>query len=250
MTERYRNAHRSQYDPDCEPRTRRQGCVWTSLSNGIDAQSGGLRLAAPDTVLATVHPTEETNPATPGWSLPDAALAMARMRIPFEVHSGRGWDAVIEARYAGLYVVLQGDSDVFSNSTCSGVFDGDHCIGVHPDNDHESRARIDDPVCAVARYSGMSILRQYAEKLNPHILFGVFSHAVPIMYPPAYWALVTGRTMTYDSRGAKLGEVSGFRTQTAERRKVGRRWLFRILEGKYQGRYLPATSTVAYTRIA
>jgi len=249
MTERYRNEHRSQYDPDCSTRTRRQGCVWTSLSNGIDAQSGGRRLMSPDSVLALIRPTEETNPATPGWSLGDAALAMQRAHIPFEVRSGRGWDAVLEARSAGLYVVLQGDSDVFSDATCSGVFDGNHCIGMHPDTDSEDRSRIDDPVCPNARYTGRSILRMYAQKLSSGILFGVFTNPVPAIYPPEYWALVGGRTATYDAQGRRLGDVSGFRTQTAERIKVGRRWLFRIVEGRYAGRYLPATSTVTYTRI-
>lgn len=249
MTERYLNAHRSQYDPDCSTRTRRQGCVWTTLANGIDAQSGGLIVRSPDEVLARVRPTEETNPATPGWSLGDAALAMQRLHIPFEVRSGEGWDAVLEALSGGLYVVLQGDSDRFSDATCSGVFDGDHCIGVHPDRDAEDRQRMDDPVCPDARYSGRSILRLYAEKFNPRISFAVFTHPVPIRYAPVYWALVTGRTMTYTRAGVPLGEVSGFRTQTAERIKSGRRWLFRIVEGKYEGRYLPAVGTVSYRRI-
>lgn len=250
MTERYLNEHRSQYDPDCSTRTRHQGCVWTSLSNGIDAATGGLVVRSPDQVLSLVRPTEETNPTTPGWSLHDASLAMQRLRVPFEVHSGEGWDAVLDALSGGHYVILQGDSDRFSDATCSGVFDGDHCIGVHPDRDSEDRQRIDDPVCPDARYSGRSILRMYAEKLNPHIYFGVFTHPVPIRYVPVYWATVGGRTQTYDRSGRPLGYVSGFRTKTAERIKVGRRWLFRIVDGKYEGRYLPAVGTVTYTRIA
>lgn len=249
MTERYRNAHQSQYDPAASDRTRRQGCTWTSLANGIDAQSGGVIVRTPDQVLSLVRPTEESNPGTPGWSLQDAALAMERLHVPFEVRSGRGWDAVLDAWSAGLYVVLQGVSSVFSNATCSGVFDGDHCIGVHPDHDEEIRQRLDDPVCPTARYSGRSILRLYAERFAPSIRFGVFTHPVPALYIPVYWALVKRRTMTYDRMGRRLGEVSGFRTQTAERRMVGRRWLFRIVEGKYAGRYLPAVSSVEYTRI-
>lgn len=249
MTERYRNEHQSQYDVGASIRTRRQGCTWTSLANGLDAQSGGLLVRTPDQVLAMVRPTEESNPATPGWSLSDAALAMNRLHVPFEVRSGRGWDAVIDAHAAGLYVILQGDSDRFSDATCSGVFDGDHCVGVHPDHDSSGRWRYDDPVCPEAAYVGQSFLRMYAEKLNPHVLFGVFTRRVPIIYPPAYWATVDGATMTYTSTGRPIEKVSGFRTQVAERRKVGRRWLFRIVEGKYEGRYLPAVGTVTYRRI-
>ena len=249
MVERYRNDHQSQYDIGASTRTRRQGCTWTSLANGVDAQSGGYRVRTPDQVLALVRPTEESNPATPGWSLTDAGLAMQRLSVPFEIRSGRGWDAVREARAAGLYVVLQGDSDRFSDATCSGVFDGDHCVGVHPDDDDQGRWRYDDPVCPNAAYVGQSFLRMYAEKLAPRILFGVFTRPVPIIYPPEYWATVDGPTMTYTGAGRPIERVSGFRTQTAERRKIGRRWLFRIVDGKYTGRYLPAVSSVSYRRI-
>ena len=249
MTERYRNDHQSQYQVGSSIRTRRQGCTWTSLANGLDAQSGGLLIRTPDQVLAMVRPTEESNPNTPGWSLSDAALAMSRMHVPFEVRSGRGWDAVREARQAGLYVVLQGDSDRFSDASCSGVFDGDHCIGVHPDNDEEGRWRKDDPVCPEADYTGQSFIRMYAEKLAPRVLFGVFTTPVPVIYSPEYWATVGHATMTYTGTGRPISRVSGFRTLVAERRKVGRRWLFRIVDGKYEGRYLPATRTVEYRRI-
>lgn len=64
----------------------------------------------------------------------------------------------------------------------------------------------------------------------------------------AYIAHVIGRTMTYDGGNRELGEVSGFTIPVAERVKMGGQWRYRILTGKYRGRYLPATSTVQYTR--
>ena len=52
----------------------------------------------PDEVLGKVKRTEETNPATPGWSLADLDLAMSRMGVPFEIRSGQDWAGVRKAR--------------------------------------------------------------------------------------------------------------------------------------------------------
>lgn len=178
MPELYVNPHRSQYDVGCSARTRRSGCTWTSGANGADASTGGVHSATPDQVLAEVRPAEETNPLSPGWSLRDLGLAMERMGVPFDVRSGSGWAGVRAAHDAGLYVVLQGDSDRFGNATCSGRFDGDHAIGVHPD-ELVGDWRIDDPICPSARYEAEATLRAYAAKLSPTILFGVFLLPVP-----------------------------------------------------------------------
>lgn len=184
MTDLYVNPHRSQYDAGESARTRQQGCTWTSGANGANASSGGRKDRTGDGILALVARDEETNPTTPGWSLQDLDLAMARLGVGFEVRSGRGWAAVTEALEDDLYVVLQGDSDVFSNATCSGAFDGDHAIGLHPRRDSNGWQRLDDPICPGARYASRSLLRAYAEKFNAKVSFGVFTTRVPEIVVP------------------------------------------------------------------
>lgn len=179
---RYAPTHHSQYEPGSSGRTRVSGCSWTSAANGADASTGGRLDPTPDQVLALVAPSEETNPLTPGWSLQDVDLAMSRLGVPFEIRSGQGWTGVIAALDAGLYVVLQGDSDRFADG-CSGAFDGDHAIGVHPDRDSAGLQRIDDPICPTARFERRAVLRAYAEKFEPSVSFGVFTTPVPLLPP-------------------------------------------------------------------
>lgn len=176
----YANDHQSQYQAGASVRTRRQGCSWTSAANGADASSGGVVQRSPDAILALVTPAQETNPLTPGWSLDDIDLAMRRLGVGFEVRSGAGWAGVTAALAAGLYVVLQGDSDRFGNGTCSGAFDGDHAIGVHPARSGPELQRIDDPICPYARWERRATLRDYAEAYSRLVRFGVFTTPVPL----------------------------------------------------------------------
>lgn len=175
---RYVNAHEWQYARTNSDRTRKSGCTWLAGACGADASTGGRVNPTPDAVLAKVKPSEETSPATPGWSMGDLALAMSRLGVPFEDRSGKGWAGVVAARKAGQYVVLQGDSDRFADG-CSGAFDGDHAVGIHPDNDRLGRWRIDDSICLTATYQGEAVLRAYAEKFAPSVRFGVFLDPVP-----------------------------------------------------------------------
>lgn len=66
---------------------------------------------------------------------------------------------------------------------------------------------------------------------------------------PAFRARIGGRTMTYDRNNGELGEISGLTVLVAARIRMDGAWRFRIVSGKYSGRYLPAVSTVTYTRI-
>jgi len=182
MTERrYANRHAYQYDVRNTATTRRSGCTWISGRDGADASSGGIRDVTPDHVHDLVLPKEESNPLTPGWSMPDLVLAMRRLRVPFEDRTGAGWASVLRDSDAGLYVVLQGDSEVFTGG-CSGEFDGDHAIGMHPQRELVTgRQRIDDPICRTARYEHRTVLRTYAERLHRSIRYGVFMMPVPFM---------------------------------------------------------------------
>jgi hypothetical protein len=149
----------------------------------VDAATGGRKDPSPDKVLSLVKKSEEVNPATQGWALGDVDLAMSRMGVGFAIRSGQGWSALKAARKAGLYIILQGDSDRFPDG-CSGRFDGDHAIGIPPDRvNANGEWAIDDPICASTTYELESVIRAYAEKFYQLISFGVFTTPVPILPP-------------------------------------------------------------------
>ncbi|HEY3544868.1 MAG TPA: hypothetical protein VGK17_02110 [Propionicimonas sp.] len=180
--------HRSQYATGNSLVTRHSGCTWTSGCNGVDAISGGRKRPTPDLIHALVPNAQETNPTTPGWSMPDLVRAMSLYGVGFANRSGDGWAAVLAWLKAGHYVVLQGDSDQFGNATCSGSFDGDHAIGVHPNNrtvDGQREWWINDPICPAGRWEREAVLQRYAVKLAASVYFGVFSQPVPSV--PVRW---------------------------------------------------------------
>jgi len=166
--------HRSQYAAAESHITHTSGCTWTSGANGANNANG--KALDGDAVHAKVARSEEKNPASPGWSLEDLDLAMSRLGVPFGIGQG-GWAGVRSARANGLYIVLQGDSDVFT-SGCSGTYDGNHAIGIHPATDG-LRWWINDPICPAGRWEDEAILHKYAAKLSASILYGVFETKVP-----------------------------------------------------------------------
>jgi hypothetical protein len=178
MTTYYQPTHEQQTRSGNTAVTRSSGCTWTSGATGADAATGGKKDRTPDYIHSLLKRSEETNPTTPGWSLGDLRVALGRLGVPFEVRSGLGWPALTATRKQGLYIVLQGDSDQFGNNTCSGVFNGDHAIGIRPTGTTNSWV-IDDPICRDARYESPTVLLRYAKKLDPNIRFGVFLQKVP-----------------------------------------------------------------------
>ena len=64
-----------------------------------------------------------------------------------------------------------------------------------------------------------------------------------------YRAIITGPVMTYTLDGRQLEPISGLSVLVAERIKVAGVWRYRIVAGKYAGRYLPAHSNVRYIRL-
>ena len=102
---------------------------------------------------------------------------MSRLRVPFKNLSRSGWAAVQKAHGDGLYIVLQGDSDQFGNNTCSGAFNGDHCIGIRPETSG-TRWLIDDPICPAPRWEEEAVIRRYAQKLSQTVNFAVFLEPV------------------------------------------------------------------------
>ena len=174
----YEPRHEWQYAAANTARTRTSGCTWVSGAIGLDASTGGRLDPPPDAVVSKVLRSEETNPDTPGWSLADLRLAVQRLGGRFDVRSGAGWAGVRAARELGLFVVLQGDSDRFPGG-CSGAFDGDHAIGLPPGPMDDATWAIHDPICRDRTRQAESVLRAYAEKLSPGVLFGVFPDPVP-----------------------------------------------------------------------
>lgn len=166
--------HQSQYQTGTTAITRSSGCTWTSACNGVWAVSD--RTPSPDAIHKLVPRSQETDPRTPGWSLPDVDRAMARLGIYFSDRTGEGWKKLNRYHDEGRYVILQGDSDRFGNETCSGKFDGDHAIGIHPVEDARGWWWINDPICRKGRFENPMVIRQYGEKLAPRLRFGIFGH--------------------------------------------------------------------------
>lgn len=183
MTERRIGRHRSQYEAGASLVTRHSGCTWTSVATGIGTVTGGDREPSPDTIHQLVPRDQEVNPTTPGWAIPDAVKAAARYGMTLQDMTGDGWSGLGAATDAGRYCIVQGDSDQFGDSTCSGKFDGDHCIGIHPNAKSDEQGRllrwINDPICPDGRWERDDILRRYAEKLSDRVRFAAFLQPVP-----------------------------------------------------------------------
>lgn len=178
---RYRGRHDSQYKTGNSARLRSMGCTVVSLGNALRNVTGGKVDLSGDQILAKVANFEETNPATPGWSLQDAQKAASRITgaPPLVIRSG-SWSRLQEDRAAGRIIILQGDSDRFPNGTCSGAFDGNHAVAWHPDGD------LGDPICPGWRSETEAVLRAYAEKLwGLSIQWGTFEAPVPPTPQPA-----------------------------------------------------------------
>lgn len=234
----YANDHRSQYQAGVTTVTRRAGCTWTSAANAADAATGGRIKRTPDQVHALVKPSEETNASTPGWSLHDAQLALSRLGIKSEIHTGEGWASVEHYRSLGYYLLIQGDSDRFPDG-CSGTFDGDHCIGNHPATNHTPEGdawRIDDPICPTATVEPETFISSYARKFNAGISFLVVFPAVPkTVAPTRFRVSITGPVRLYSKVGGHyIGTVSKA-TYTCTRTKSGGLWWYRIVVGKRTG---------------
>lgn len=172
----YLQPHVTQYDGSLYSD---ENCVPATGANGANAQSGGaLRLTGAD-MRRKVARYQESNPETAGWSMPDLDLALARVGVPFQNRSQEGW-AALKLAHQRHYIALQGDSDQFGNNTCSGAFNGGHCIGIHPAT-QGTKWWIDDPICKTGRWEEEAVLKRYAQKLDSRIRFGVFTHPVPVL---------------------------------------------------------------------
>ena len=161
----YLNPHVDQFDGS---EYAGENCTPTTGANGANASTGGSVHLTGAQVRHLVPCGQETNPNDPGWSLGDLDLAMSRAHVPFLVRSGQGWSTLVNSHKGGFYLALQGDSDQFSNATCSGKFNGDHCIGIHPATRISGGVEqwwIDDPICNTGRWESRAVIQRYGQKL-------------------------------------------------------------------------------------
>ena len=109
-----------------------ENCTPTSVGNGADNATRGAIDKTGGQVRALLRRSEETDPSTPGWSIPDAVVGARRLGLDLANLSGKGWSAVIYQLDHGHPVIVQGMSSKFPNGTCSDVYNGPHCIAIHP----------------------------------------------------------------------------------------------------------------------
>lgn len=186
MTTRYVQPHVTQFDGG---KYQSEACVPASIANGVGASTGGARRPTSAAVHAVIPKTAETDPHTAGWSEVDASRAAAKMGIPYTALDS--WNLLEAAHDAGHYIRVIGDSDVFADSTCSGAFNGDHSIGVHPNERVLNGVElwwIDDPICKTGRWEAKTVIKRYADKLAGRtgrpVRGGRFDTKVPLVAAP------------------------------------------------------------------
>jgi hypothetical protein len=248
----YIQPHRSQYEAGASAITRRAGCTWTAGANGAAATTGGRQKPSPDAIHERLQHSEESSPLTPGWSITDLATAMSRYKVPLHNKTGAGFNAALADLNARHYIVLQGDSDQFGNDTCSGAFDGDHAIGVHPEHKMAAGVRwwwINDPICKTGRWERESVLRRYAEKLDAHVRYGSFVGTVPeIAYhvrvrPGVVWFYTRHSDDTFTRQRKVTGGFSADCTAPKDYRYAGTtKTLVMAVTGFAKGVYLDRNS--------
>ena len=105
---RYVQPHVTQFDGGAG---QGEACVPASVANGIAASTGGARRPSSQTIHRLVPRSEETNPATPGWSMGDADNATGKMlgRIEGRSHElGLGADgSIYPASRSDLLIVFR-----------------------------------------------------------------------------------------------------------------------------------------------
>lgn len=176
--------HRSQFDRSTYAD---ENCGPTTVANGANTVTSGRISKTGGDVRKLVKRSEETKPKDPGWSIPDCVKAAARLGVPLIDHSQDGIAAMFAYLDVGYYVLAQGDSDQFGNQTCSGAFNGPHCIGINPAHDivgGRSMHWINDPICPSGRWEWDDTLRHYVAKIDPRGRFAIFRTLVPRVAPP------------------------------------------------------------------
>jgi hypothetical protein len=178
----YRGVFRTQYDGG---KRANANCTPTSLAMALNQVSRGTINETGSQIRELVKPVEETNPTSPGWSLPDAVLAARRLKVRIAAVDKGPWSSLVQLRQQ-RGVLLQGDSDQFPNG-CSGAFDGDHCIYLPGGATHsDGRWLIGDPICDAWRWEDPDVVKAYAGKFaGPGLARYAYTDRIPaIALPP------------------------------------------------------------------
>lgn len=212
MAEYNHGTHRTQFDGS---ELASENCVPTSLANGARELTHGEYDVSGAKIRSLVARSEEQNPNTPGWSLRDASLAASRANIAFSVVSGT-FAAVRNAVDQGYAVLLQGDSDQFNDTTCSGRFNGDHCVCLHPEDLPATKMLLADPICRTRREESAATIQRYAEKFagSQTLAFGIVGGmGMAVQYSLNRWQVRTPTALRpvlfYETpNGKRIGSFS------------------------------------------
>lgn len=164
--ERFEGRFRTQYDGGD---LQNENCTAASLAMALHQVSEGRIDTTGSEVRALIARNDEVDPSTKGWALGDVDEAVIRLTKQKKVAGikrpgNHAWSRVVALRAEGHGIILQGHSSRFPNTSCSGKFDGEHCVYLPPLNHSDGRWRLGDPVCSTWRWEDPEILRQYAEK--------------------------------------------------------------------------------------
>jgi hypothetical protein len=174
----YINSHKDQFDGSL---FEGENCTPTAVANGADAATTGVVNHSGGWWRSKLPRSSETDPQTAGWSIPDADRACMVVGVGFVNSTGQGPNGFRTALAGSKYVILQGMSWVFSNATCSGDFNGPHCIGIHPRYRIISGVRyrwIDDGICEIGRWEKESVILNYGSKISSGLRMGYFTNPV------------------------------------------------------------------------
>lgn len=149
-----------------------KNCTAVSAAIAFDrATLGGCEINGRQVRAMSDEPIPD--PASPGLNIHQIVEVADKLHIELTNWSGHGWDDVIKCLRAGRGVVLQGDYDQMGSYSCQSSFLGNHAIFVNNVNTPGDKGLAYDPLCPAYRYMPLSVLRRYAEKLNPHCLFAI-----------------------------------------------------------------------------
>lgn len=111
-----------------------------------------------------------------GTDLYDLDTAFAYYDVSFSVKSGTGWDDVQRYRKEGRAIVIQGEGNVPGSES----FDGGHACVISPETQSDaSKWLFGDPLATGWQWVSESSIKEWAQRWNSSISFGITSANLP-----------------------------------------------------------------------